>query len=251
MSRSSWSDLDAPPRLGLTGECPDSGRMTGNTETIHVACSFRTSSSARNPIRIRGTRRAGIGRSRATRRVFESKGTLLARIGALNQLDGITHRRDALWQVERAGKLEGPLLRQRSEWLGDDSEALPLRQMNTEERLVADYAGTGLTIGKHPMYFGRSELRRRNVLSAEELRTSKDGDLVRTAGYVIVRQRPGTANVIVTPDLYDRDRLLVTRSKFLLVEGPLQNQDGVIHVKALRLLTLSDGALELQSHDFH
>src|ERR1700735_3214382 len=59
--------------------------------------------------------------------------TLLARIRALNQLDGITHRRDALWQVERAGKLEGPLLRQRSEWLRDDSEALPLRQMNTEE----------------------------------------------------------------------------------------------------------------------
>jgi error-prone DNA polymerase len=192
--------------------------------------------------------------------------TLLARIGALNQLDGITHRRDALWQVERAGKLEGPLLRQRSEWLRDDTEALPLRQMNTEERLVADYAGTGLTIGKHPMYYRRSELRRHNVLSAEELRIGKDGDLVRTAGCVIARQRPGTAkgfiflsmedetgiaNVIVTPDLYDRDRLLVTRSKFLLVEGPLQNQDGVIHVKANRLFTLSDSALELQSHDFH
>ena len=138
--------------------------------------------------------------------------------------------------------------------------------MNTEERLVADYAGTGLTIGKHPMYYRRSELRRRNVLSTEELRTRKDGDLVRTAGCVIARQRPGTAkgfiflsmedetgiaNVIVTPDLYDRDRLLVTRSKFLLVEGPLQNQDGVIHVKATRLFTLSDSALELQSHDFH
>src|SRR6201995_886580 len=192
--------------------------------------------------------------------------TLLARIGALNHLDGITHRRDALWQVERAGKLEGPLLRQLSEWLRDDSEALPLRQMNTEERLVADYAGTGLTIGKHPMYYRRSELRRRNVLSAEELRISKDGELVRTAGCVIARQRPGTAkgfiflsmedetgiaNVIVTPDLYDRDRLLVTRSKFLLVEGPLQNQDGVIHVKATRLSTLADSALELQSHDFH
>jgi error-prone DNA polymerase len=192
--------------------------------------------------------------------------TLLARIGALNQLDGITHRRDAMWRVERAGKLEGPLLRQRSEWLRDDSEALPLRQMNTEERLVADYAGTGLTIGKHPMYYRRSELRRRNILSAEELRTAKDGDFVRTAGCIIARQRPGTAkgfiflsmadetgiaNVIVTPDLYDRDRLLVTRSKFLLVEGPLQNQDGVIHVKATRLFTLSDSALELQSHDFH
>ena len=82
---------------------------------------------------------------------------------------------------------------------------------------------------------------------------------MRTAGCIIARQRPGTAkgfiflsmedetgiaNVIVTPDLYERERLLVTRSKFLLVEGPLQNQDGVIHVKAARLMPLSDLALE-------
>ena len=154
----------------------------------------------------------------------------------------------------------------RSEWLREDSEALPLQQMTTEERLVADYAGTGLTIGKHPMDYRRHELRSQNVLSAEELRHRRDGDFVRTAGCVIARQRPGTAkgfiflsmedetgiaNVIVTPDLYDRDRLVVTRSKFLLVEGPLQNQDGVIHVKASRLFTFSDSALELQSHDFH
>jgi error-prone DNA polymerase len=61
----------------------------------------------------------------------------------------------------------------------------------------------------------------------------------------------GIANVIVTPDLYDRDRLVVTRSKFLLVEGPLQNQDNVIHVKATRLTALSGAALEVRSHDFH
>jgi error-prone DNA polymerase len=59
------------------------------------------------------------------------------------------------------------------------------------------------------------------------------------------------ANVIITPDLYDRDRLLVTRSKFLLVEGPLQNKDGVIHIKATRLVALSDSALDLRSHDLH
>jgi error-prone DNA polymerase len=191
---------------------------------------------------------------------------LLARIGALNKVDGIAHRRDALWQVESAGKLEGPLLRQRSEWLKDDFETLPLRKMNTEERLVADYAGTGLTVDKHPMHYRRPELRRQGIRSAAELRNCTDGEYVRTAGCVIARQRPGTAkgfifismedetgiaNVIVTPDLYDRDRLVVTRSKFLLVEGPLQNQDNVIHVKATRLLELSDGALELQSHDFH
>ena len=99
-----------------------------------------------------------------------------------------------------------------------------------------------------------------------ELRGCRDGQFVRTAGCVIARQRPGTAkgfiflsmedetgiaNVIVTPDLYERQRLVVTRSKFLIVEGPLQNQDGVVHVKASRLVTLSDSALELRSHDFH
>jgi error-prone DNA polymerase len=94
----------------------------------------------------------------------------------------------------------------------------------------------------------------------------RDGEFVRVAGCIIARQRPGTAkgfifismedetgiaNVIVTPDLYVQDRLVVTLSKFLLVEGPLQNQDNVIHVKAVRLMQLSDSALELRSHDFH
>jgi error-prone DNA polymerase len=191
--------------------------------------------------------------------------TRLAQIGALNQLGGIQHRRDALWQVERAGRLEGPLL-QDSKSLQENSDARPLRQMNVEERLVADYAGTGLTVGKHPMQYRRPELRRSNILSAEELRTRSDGEFVRVAGCIIARQRPGTAkgfifismedetgiaNVIVTPDLYDRDRLVVTRSKFLLVEGPLQNQDNVIHVKAMRLTALSDRVLEVRSHDFH
>jgi hypothetical protein len=61
----------------------------------------------------------------------------------------------------------------------------------------------------------------------------------------------GIANVIVTPNLYERNRLVVTRSKFLLAEGVLQNQDGVIHVKAIRLQSLSYQMLEIQSHDFH
>lgn len=192
--------------------------------------------------------------------------TRLAQIGACNQLDGIEHRRDALWQVERAGKPEGPLLRQQSEWLREKSATLPLAQMSCEERLVADYAGTGLTVGRHPMYYRRAELKRNGILSAEELKRRRDGEFVRAAGCIIARQRPGTAkgfifismedetgiaNVIVTPDLYERDRLVVTRSKFLLVEGKLQNQDNVIHVKAARLTALADARLELQSHDFH
>jgi error-prone DNA polymerase len=198
--------------------------------------------------------------------------TLLARVGALNHLEGITHRRDALWQVERAGKMEGPLLSNNIDALRDESETLPgtqmspLAQMNTDERLIADYAGTGLTVGKHPMYYRRAELRSKNVLSAAELRHCRDGEWVRTAGCVIARQRPGTAkgfvflsmedetgiaNVIVTPDFYEKERILVSRGRFLLVEGLLQNQDNVIHVKAMRLTALVDRALEMRSHDFH
>src|ERR1700743_3345265 len=68
--------------------------------------------------------------------------TLLARVGALNEVDGITHRRDALWQMERAGKKEGPLFRQKSEWLRDSSGPLPLGQMKAEERLFTASAGS-------------------------------------------------------------------------------------------------------------
>lgn len=142
----------------------------------------------------------------------------------------------------------------------------PFQQMNVEERPVADYAEAGLTVGKHPIFYRRPELRRSNILSAEKLLTHRNGEFFRVASCIIARQRPGTAkgfifismedetgiaNVIVTPDLYDRDRLVVTRSKFLLVEGPLQNQDNVIHVKATPLIPLSDRALEVRSHDFH
>lgn len=191
---------------------------------------------------------------------------LLARIGALNGLGGIAHRRDALWQVERAGRKEGPLLRQKSEWLREESAARPLTQMDLEERLAADYSGTGLTTGKHPMCYLRSKLRSQKILSARELGQCRDGERVRAAGCVIARQRPGTAkgfiflsledetgiaNVIIDPGLYERERLLVTRARFLLVEGPLQNQDGVIHVKARRLSALPGYDLALQSHDFY
>jgi error-prone DNA polymerase len=197
--------------------------------------------------------------------------TLLARIGALNWIKGVEHRRDALWQVERAGKPEGPLLTQQSEWLQEDSPdgplaARPLQPMNTEERLVSDYAGTGLTVGRHPMSFRRELLCSQGFLSADELRVCPDGTYVRAAGCVIARQRPGTAkgfifismedetgiaNVIITPGLYERNRVLVMRCKFLLVEGLLQNQDGVVHVKALRLRSLAGQAIEMRSHDFH
>jgi error-prone DNA polymerase len=192
--------------------------------------------------------------------------TLLANIGALNNVAGIGHRRDALWQVERAGKPEGPLLTHTGALLKDEPDPSPLRQMTPEERLVADYSGTGLTTGRHPMSYRRAELRAQKVLTAQELRTCRDGEWVRAAGCVIARQRPGTAkgfvflsmedetgiaNIIVTPQMYEQNQVTVTRARFLLVEGPLQNQDNVVHVKAARLTPLNDNAVEIRSHDFH
>ncbi len=186
----------------------------------------------------------------------------LARIGALNSLGGVEHRRDAIWQMEQASRPVGPLLRAAD----GPAAASPLRPMKTEERLVADYAGTGLTTGPHPLAYRREELRRMGVLSARELQQKPDGRPVIAAGAVIARQRPGTAlgfiflsledetgiaNVIIHPDLYERERVVVTRGKFLKVFGKLQNQDGVAHVKADHVELLHVGAIDVRSHDFH
>src|SRR5258708_40328359 len=119
----------------------------------------------------------------------------------MNQLEGIAHRRDALWQVEWAGKPEGPLLRQKSDWLCEGSKSLPLRQMNTEERLVADYTGTGLTVGKHPMHYRGRELQSQGILSSDDLRKCRDGQFVRRPGCVSARQRPGTAKGFISLSL--------------------------------------------------
>jgi error-prone DNA polymerase len=187
----------------------------------------------------------------------------LARVGALNWVGGVGHRRDALWQVEEACREVGPLLREAS--AAPPSSGV-LRMMQTPERLVADYAGSGLTVGPHPMAFHRERLRRMRVKTAEELRESRNGSFVRAAGCVIARQRPGTAmgfvflsmedetgiaNVIVHPDLYERERVAVTRGRFLLVEGKLQNEDNVVHLKADSLEIFEMGGVEVRSHDFH
>ncbi|MFZ1013609.1 MAG: error-prone DNA polymerase [Terracidiphilus sp.] len=190
---------------------------------------------------------------------------LLAQIGALNALGEVAHRRDALWQVERVGRPVGPLLRgARSADDGSDAP-MPLRKMTTDERLAADYAGTGLTTSLHPMAYQRAALRAQGILSAEEL-AGESNRIVRIAGCVIARQRPGTAkgfvflsledetgiaNVIITPDTFERDRIVVTRSRFLRIEGPLQNQEGVIHVKAYRITPLDITSATIGSRDFH
>jgi error-prone DNA polymerase len=184
----------------------------------------------------------------------------LAEIGALNPLE-LAHRRDALWQAQRSILPVGPLLAP----LEETGEPSPLARMSTDERLYADYHGTGLTIGKHPMAYRRPEMNALRVTRAIDLAQVPNGRVVRIAGSVVVRQRPGTAkgfvflsmedetgimNAIVTPPTFDRYKFAVLAERFLLIDGVLQNQDGVISVKAARIQPLAAGAAA-ESHDFH
>jgi error-prone DNA polymerase len=194
---------------------------------------------------------------------------MLAKIGALNNVgcenvaaeisppQSRLHRRDALWQSQKAAQPAGPLLKK----IPERDAPSPLAPMNDQERLLADYDGTGVTVGPHPMFYRRQELRRRGIASAAELRQIRDGKFVRAAGLVITRQRPGTAkgliflsledetgiaNVIVQPELYAQDPLLVIHEKFVLVEGRVQNRDQIVHVQAQRIMPLRD-ELQMES----
>jgi len=184
----------------------------------------------------------------------------LARVGALASLE--PERRTALWEAERAGRPAGVLY----EDLPAPREPSPLRPMSAEERLIADYEGTGLTLGPHPMAFRRGELLRMRVSRAADLAAFRHGAWVKVAGAVVVRQRPGTAkgfvflnledetglvNVIVRPALFHRHRLALVNEPFLLIEGTLQRQDNVTSVRAERLAPLRHRLASVPSHDFH
>jgi len=187
----------------------------------------------------------------------------LADIGAFASFG--YERREALWQVEKSARPAGELF-SGPEAGSPEPEASPLPAMTAEERVVADYAGTHLTIGPHPMALRRPELAMRGVLRAVDLSRARDGRRIRVAGSVITRQRPGTAkgfvfltledetgiaNIIVRPDLFDSERFKILDEPFLLIDGILQNQDGVTSVKAERLHALGGAAIEIDSHDFH
>jgi error-prone DNA polymerase len=202
----------------------------------------------------------------------KSELTALAEIGALNCVGAKSsfHRRDALWQIERVSRRAGPLLEvcEESEEAGNvpNRSYSPLQPMTAEDRLVADFRNTGMTVGPHPLGYHRAQLKRQGILSAVDLHHLPDGVAVRVAGSVIARQRPGTAkgfvflsledetgisNAIITPQLFQQDHVVIVHQQFLLIEGRLQNQDNVISVKAERIRPLSLTRAETTSHDFH
>ena len=182
----------------------------------------------------------------------------LAAIGAFARLGGT--RRQNVWAL--AEPPAGPLFEPLSPAPTSHS---PLPEMTEIERLEADYAGTGVTIGRHPMALRRAELVAQGVTRARDLIRGRSGQSIRVAGSVIVRQRPGTAkgflflsledetgiaNVIVTPQHFERHRLVLVSEPILLVEGVLQRQDGVVSVKAGRVQALPPLTHNVPSHDF-
>ncbi len=201
----------------------------------------------------------------------------LASVGALNFIHDNLHqrassteykpimqttRRDALWQVERAARPAGILYQQ----LLETDDTSPLVCMTTSERIDADFRGTGLTIGRHPVAYHREELRKLGACRAADTYQLSNGSPVKVGGWVIVRQRPGTAkgfvfltledetgvsNIIITPQLFDKNRLALVNHPFLLIEGILQNQDNVVSVKAKRIRPLSFPGAAAPSRDFH
>jgi error-prone DNA polymerase len=181
----------------------------------------------------------------------------LAATGALDALNGT--RRAALWHASR------PVLPGLLAGAEPPADPSPLREMSVAERLDEDYAGTGVTLGPHPLALLRSTLTRQGVVRASDLSRLVHGRAVRVAGSVIVRQRPGTAkgfvflsledetgiaNVIVTPQLFGRQRLTLIAAPYLVVDGLVQMQDGVVSVRARRVQPLRGPGRGVPSHDF-
>ena len=195
---------------------------------------------------------------------------VLASIGALNFIprEKKIHRRDALWQVESASRNVGPLIAASIAKKAETEplQASPLHAMTPQERVFADFHGTGLTVGPHPLAQYRQKLEEQGILTASRLKQLPDGKCVSVVGAVIVRQRPGTAkgfvflsledetgvaNIIITPQQFEREHRVVVHHSFLRVHGTLQNQDGVVSVKAAHIEPFFLATAEVQSHDFY
>jgi len=201
------------------------------------------------------------------RRAALDRGDLeaLAAAGALSALSGNRHL--AYWEV--AGTERSLPLAPQGERAGSLEEGRPLLEAPTEgQRIVADYASVGLTLGRHPMALLRGRLVRNRLLTAADLSCVAHGKRVRTAGIVLMRQRPqsakgvtfltledesGQVNVIVWESVGREQRRAMIESRLLEVQGELQRQEGIMHVIAKRLIDRSSllGELLTRSRDFH
>jgi error-prone DNA polymerase len=159
-------------------------------------------------------------------------------------------RRKALWQVSRRDHQEQAIFQLPE----SKDEKINLPDMSLSEHVVHDYSSLSLSLKAHPVSFIRQQLDQLHVHSAASLETARNGDLVKVAGLILVRQRPGTAsgicfitiedetataNVVVFQKLFDKYRKEIIQSRLLMIEGQLQREGEVIHVIARRCFNFS------------
>jgi len=190
----------------------------------------------------------------------------LAEAAALRGVAG--HRHRARWEAAAVEKQPGDLLQGVRFTPGGGSRPVPVRPPSAVDDLEADYAATGLTLGRHPLAFIRGELRRRRVRPAKDLLALPHGARVRACGLVTMRQRPATAsgtifltledetgfvNAVVWPRLWQRQRAIVLGASLIAVDGVMETDGEVHHLIAERLHDFSDlaGGLQTRSRDFH
>lgn len=179
--------------------------------------------------------------------------TMLEKLADADVFRSIEHdRREALWEVSMKDK---PLAIYQDQPVGDIAEEkINLPKMTLSEHVVYDYATTSLSLKAHPVSFVRKDLERLRILPTAKLESAKDGDQVKVAGLILVRQRPGTAsgicfitiedetgtaNLVVFKNLFDKYRKEIIQSKLLMVEGQVQKEGEVIHVVVKRCFNIS------------
>ena len=215
--------------------------------------------AARSIVRARDDRPfAGPGDMAARAGLLARELTTLAELGALGAIAG--SRRAASWQVRGLSPGREPLLAGLEVPPGEE----PGPAMSALEETLADYRTSGITTGPHVMAHFRAMLHRRGVVSLERLRAAANGVRLRTAGLVIVRQRPGTAkgicfltledetgtgNAVFMPARFAEYRVLLHTATLLVLEGTVQRQDGVVHLNVAKARGFSPGPTP-SSHDF-
>ena len=269
-SCASLNPIPSPPRGEGQGEGPAAGTENDPAKTPPRQISLRLGLRQVKGFSLEGVARLTAARAQgpftsvddlAVRSGMDPRDLkCLAAAGALAHLAG--HRRQAYWDVagiERATPLA----------MGHVAEAQPdLFPLTEGQDLVADYASLGLSLGRHPLALLRDRLQHERIVTAAELSRLPHGRLVRAAGLVINRQRPGTAsgvtfltledetghvNVVVWRDLAERQRRELLGARLLAVYGTLERQGEVAHLIAghLRDLTPLLGNLVTHSRDFH
>src|SRR5262249_4940808 len=203
---------------------------------------------------------------------------LLASAGMLPAVRGILPRTEQSEATSIHNELTVPIAEEPSGKMPDGASRMlalptdtPLTPMTLPERVKADYETMNLTTGPHPMKLLRGKLP--TIWRAIDLVQARHGSTIQIAGNVICRQRPGTAkgfvfisledetgvsNAIVDPDLFERFRLVITEEAFLLIEGEIQNSDGVVLIKArdikplvhLPAMQAGETLVGSESHDF-